>query len=292
MNLVSNILRKDSRRNVYSQFGEDGLIEEIKARISTITSLDQYCCEFGAWDGLHFSNTANLILNHNYSAVLIEGSKSRFEELILNFPQNQVIKINTFVNVHGENSLDNILRKTDIPINFDFLSIDVDGCDYYIFESLELYSPKILAIEYNPTIPNEVYFVQKMNFQTNQGASASAIFQLAIKKGYSLIAVTDGNLIFVQNRFANLFMDGESLSLDDLRNDTKKRNFVFSGYDGKVYFSQGDAVYLPWHDISRKGATLQVLPNYLRIFPANYNRIQVRIYRIFRWFFGRNVQGR
>ena len=282
---MSKMLSQKFSKNVYSQFGEDGLLEEILTRISTVAQLDNHCCEFGAWDGLHFSNTANLIRNRNYSAVLIEASTRRFEDLKINFPQNQVRKLNKFVNVQGADSLDSILSKTKIPINFDFLSIDIDGCDYYIFESLQIYSPKILAIEYNPTIPNEVFFVQEMNFHINQGASAFAIFQLAVNKGYSLIAATDGNLIFVQNRFADLFTDGESLCLDDLRDDTKKKNFVFSGYDGKIFFSQGNSVYLPWHDIGRKGSNLQILPSYLRKFPGNYNRIQVRIYRIFRWLF-------
>ncbi len=43
---------------------------------------------------------------------------------------------------------------------FDFLSIDIDGCDYHIFEQLELFTPKIICIEFNHMIPNEVEFVQ------------------------------------------------------------------------------------------------------------------------------------
>lgn len=38
------------RNNTYSQFGEDGVIEEALRRILTKVDLDAWCCEFGAWD--------------------------------------------------------------------------------------------------------------------------------------------------------------------------------------------------------------------------------------------------
>ena len=45
---------------------------------------------------------------------------------------HEIIKLNKFVDFKGENSLDKILQNTKIPTNFDFLSIDIDGCDYFI----------------------------------------------------------------------------------------------------------------------------------------------------------------
>ena len=54
-----------------------------------------------------------------------------------------------------------MLEENNFIINFDFLSIDVDGCDYYLFESLTKYKPKLICIEYNPTIPNDVEFIQE-----------------------------------------------------------------------------------------------------------------------------------
>ena len=67
------------KKNISSQNGEDGIIEEIFKRIKNIS--DYHCCEFGAWDGKYLSNTYNLIKNHNYNALLIEGDKKRFIEL-------------------------------------------------------------------------------------------------------------------------------------------------------------------------------------------------------------------
>ena len=68
------------KKNTFSQFGEDGIIEEIFKRLSDVS--DKRCCEFGAWDGKLLSNTCNLITNHNYEAILIEADKKNLMNLI------------------------------------------------------------------------------------------------------------------------------------------------------------------------------------------------------------------
>ena len=85
------------QRNIHSQFGEDGIIEEILNRIGQGCTLDNWCVEFGAWDGIHLSNTCNLIKTKNYKAVLIEGDLNRHKDLCKNFPSPDVIKVCKFV---------------------------------------------------------------------------------------------------------------------------------------------------------------------------------------------------
>ena len=98
----------------FSQFGEDGIIREILNRINS-KNLDKWCVEFGASDGILYSNTYNLIKNHNYQAVLIEADKKSFSKLNKNIDTKKVIKLNKFVKFDGENSLEQILKKTEIP---------------------------------------------------------------------------------------------------------------------------------------------------------------------------------
>ena len=43
--------------NVYSTQGEDGLIDVV---FRVLPPKNKWCVEFGAWDGFHLSNTANL----------------------------------------------------------------------------------------------------------------------------------------------------------------------------------------------------------------------------------------
>ena len=131
---------------IHSQFGEDGIIKEILNRIK-IENLDKYCVEFGARDGISDSNTYNLIKNHKYKAVLIEGDKRYFKKLCKNFVSDEIIKLNKFVDFYGENSLDKILQNTIIPTNFDkvidFLYLDsldgqFEGASFHQLEEIKI----------------------------------------------------------------------------------------------------------------------------------------------------------
>ena len=186
LNDKKNLLNNYSK-SIYSQFGEDGILLEILNRLGK-ENLDHWCVEFGARDGISDSNTYNLIKNHNYKAVLIEGDKKYYKKLCNNFQNNSVIKINKYVNFSGDNKLDNILLNTNIKKNFDFLSIDIDGCDYHVLASLTEFRPKIICIEFNHFIPNSVEFIQEKNFDIKQGSSAKSIAKLGLEKGYKLIA--------------------------------------------------------------------------------------------------------
>jgi hypothetical protein len=48
------------RKNIYSQSGEDGVLEEILRRLEIRTGS---FVEFGAWDGKHYSNNFHLLRN-------------------------------------------------------------------------------------------------------------------------------------------------------------------------------------------------------------------------------------
>ncbi len=267
-------------KNVYSQFGEDGIIEEILTRLSKHIELDQWCVEFGAWDGVHLSNTCNLIRNKGYSAVLIEGDLKKVKQLKHNFPQENVSKICKFVNFEGRNTLENILSETRIPKYFDFLSIDIDGVDYFIFEGLNEYRPKIVCIEFNPTIPNAVDFVQPKDFSVKQGSSAKAINRLAIEKGYKLVATTVCNLIFVEGDLEK-FIVTTPLTLEELNLQGNDPQFLFIGYDGTI-LSNKDEIKLQWHKIAVPMKKLQILPNFMRVFFTDYGLIRKSIFLAYR----------
>lgn len=259
------------QKDVYSQFGEDGILREILTRLRRRTTLNSWCVEFGAWDGVFLSNTCRLIREEKFSAVLIEGEKARVDELNKNFPEENVYKICSFINFEGENSLDNTLARTPLPRDFDVLSIDVDGVDFHIFESMEKYSPKVVCIEFNPAIPNAVDFVQARDFTIKQGTSARAIVRLAKEKGYSLVAATTCNLIFVLNHLRKFVLEYEP-TLETLNPGGNDPTYVFSGLDGTI-LSNKEGLGLLWHAQFIPFAKLQALPEPLRIFSGDYRRI-------------------
>lgn len=206
------------RKNYYSQHGEDGVIEEIFKRLQIS---DGWFVEFGAADGKDLSNSYMLV-KKGWKGVEIEGDLNRFESLkknITDYKEN-IIAICEYVSIDGINSLDSILLRTPIPKDFDLLSIDVDSCDWQIWNSLNIYRPKIVIIEINNYIPPRIEQIHS-DMHNNQGSSFSSTLQLGIKKGYKLVCHT-GNLIFVRadlicelNLSEEELNNPESLFLDD-----------------------------------------------------------------------------
>jgi hypothetical protein len=174
----------------YSQYGEDGIIEKIFDCIGTASRV---CVEVGAWDGYHLSNTANL-WTRSWRGVLIECDDEKFERLRKNTASYDCICIKELVG-RGEHSLESILRRHGVGDTFDLLSIDVDGEDYYIFESLRQLRPRVVIVEYNPTIPAQVDLYAAPN--NYFGCSVAALARLGCERGYRLAALTDTNAFFV-----------------------------------------------------------------------------------------------
>ncbi len=185
--------------NIYSQFGEDGIIEKI---FSIIGTKSKVCVEFGAWDGEYLSNTANLWKNHDWKAILIESDAERIKKV----QHHNIVTINATVGINHNNSIDYILNQQNIS-NIDFMSIDIDGDDYYILENL-ICRPEVICIEYNPTIPFWIDCYQQPGQQF--GASLKAMTRLAIEKNYFLVSVTDTNLFFVKKDYEKLFDEFET----------------------------------------------------------------------------------
>ena len=266
------------RTDVHSQYGEDGVIAEILERIRGAVPLDGWCVEFGAWDGVYLSNTCHLIRSKGYRAVLIEGSPEKHAELCRNHPSDDVIKVCRFVTLDGESTLDRVLDATPVPAGFDFLSIDIDGCDYHVLESLKGHRPKVICVEFNPTIPNEVEFVQPRDLSVQRGSSARSMVKLAASMGYSLVAVTDCNLFLVEGSLVKAVVGDDAPSLEHLRDDSGARCFVFCGYDGTLLTSV--PVRLPWHGLQADAGDLQLLPRFLRSYLPEYGAAQRAGFRL------------
>jgi len=216
--------------NRHSQFGEDGIIEKIFEIIGTRSKV---CVEFGAWDGFHLSNTANLWTNE-WKGVLIEGHAGRFRELTSNVRDHSCVCIQAYVSRDGESCLESLLAKQGIAPDIDLLSIDIDGNDYYIVESLETLRPRLIVCEYNPTIPADIdLFAEYGNYF---GASVAALERIARTKSYRLVALTDTNCFFVLEEDFQKFSDFET-ELQRIRID-RSLIHVMTAYNGDYVVSR------------------------------------------------------
>lgn len=181
---------------IYSQFGDEKIIQSIFERIGTTT---KRCCEFGAIDGLRYSNTAQLIREQGWCGTFIESEQVEAKECRENYVGYNAEVIEAWVTAENVNSL--------VPANLDFLCIDIDGNDYWVWKVLES-RPRVVMIEINlrkagPDVcPYDPEFTRAPNDYTRYGASKAAMIQLGEDKDYHLAAEDQGcNLFFVGNEF-------------------------------------------------------------------------------------------
>jgi hypothetical protein len=193
--MYSNNFYEQYNYNIYSQNGEDGVIEELLNRLNITNG---WVCEFGAWDGKHLSNTFNLVKNKQFKAIFIEGDNDKYNDLLKTvneFPT--IVPIKAYVDYNDtQHSLDNLLKNTDIPNDFDILSIDIDSFDYQIWKSVKAYKPKIVIIEINSSVKvNDSQWIHTQN--RYQGTGFKPTYDLGIEKGYKFVLHT-GNMFFVR----------------------------------------------------------------------------------------------
>jgi len=197
--MYSNNFYNKYKKNIYSQNGEDGIIEELLKRLNINNG---WVCEFGAWDGIHLSNTYSLV-KKGFNAVFIEGDTNKYNDLLKTVEQNStIIPINAFVDYNDtDNSLDNLLKKTNIPIDFDVLSIDIDSFDYQVWKNLKEYKPKLVIIEINSSVKaNNVEWIHTPD--KYEGTGFKPTYNLGIEKGYTFVLHT-GNMFFVRSDLFN-----------------------------------------------------------------------------------------
>ena len=193
----SNLPFNKFSKNKYSENGEDGIIAEILERLELNIAKNLWCAEFGAWNGVLSSNTFALV-EKGWYAVYVEGNSKRYQDLRKTAKKySKIIPIEAFVEKHSNepNSLDNILAKTNIPKDFNLLSIDIDSYDCEVWESLSNYQPKVVIIEINSSIPPGIIW---WHTDKTPGNTFTATLNVGKKKGYELVCHT-GNLIFVRN---------------------------------------------------------------------------------------------
>ena len=179
----------DHEANVYSQFGEDGLIEALFERIGTE---NRWCFECGASDGVLYSNT-KVLREAGWSAVLIEAS----DKLVVDLTETAKTETNSKVvgmEISSDTPLDEVLEYAGAPYDMDFGVIDIDGQDYWIWRDMMVFTPRVMLVEY--ALRNLDPFVYGRGGKGQSGRAA--IVELGESKGYRALAATPCNVLFVR----------------------------------------------------------------------------------------------
>ena len=198
---------QQSERKVFSQHGEDGVIEEL---LQYIPSKHNFLVEFGAHDGIYMSNSRYLIKDKNWSAYLIEADKRFYSALKSVYQGHPHVKIQkTFVTPENINDL---FSQAGVPKDFEIMSVDIDSIDYLVWEALTQFTPKIVIVEYDSTVPPNVEYIVERGEAFRLGATGASLLayeNLAKRKGYQLIytELSGSNAFFIHESCKQYFND-------------------------------------------------------------------------------------
>jgi len=226
-----------------SQWGQDGVLDKIFELIGTT---NKYFVEFGSsGNDSGMGNTAQL-RKKGFDGLLMDGSER---------PYNQDVdgkKYDVKIEFVSSSNINELFAKYNVPEEFDFLSIDIDGQDFHVWNAInQKYKPRVVAIEMNyhiePGLDKVMIKYDNYQWDCSQfcGASVTALKKLGNAKGYSLVATCMSDAIFVRNDllcrdnkilFMNINNEFELIKLNtDVENENVKQNVNRDFRDNKLY---------------------------------------------------------
>ncbi len=190
---------------VFSQRGEDGILQYI---ISKIEIPNKIFIEFGV-ETYTESNTRFLLINNNWSGLVIDGDKKNVDFIKNDFIywKYDITAYHCFIN---KDNINGLIRQFSTIEDIGILSVDIDGNDYWVWDAIDAVRPRVLVCEYNSafgatetvSIPYTQEFQRTAAHYSNLyfGASLPALCYLAEKKGYDFIGVAEAgvNAFFVR----------------------------------------------------------------------------------------------
>jgi hypothetical protein len=214
--VVTALLRRDPgdalptyAARVLSQHGEDGVAVEVLRRIGIE---HRRCVEIGC--GGNGGNAGILIAGLGFDGLLIDGNPDLVEMAGSLYATCAATAVSAWVTREGVNAL---LAEHGFEGDLDYLGIDLDGIDYWIWDALEV-RPRFMICEYNAQLGREaavtVPYAPDFNRKTRDratgryvvpkgfwGASLAAFEYLGRRKGYRLVATIPGspNAVFVRD---------------------------------------------------------------------------------------------
>lgn len=205
---------------VFSQWGEDGIIQYLIRQISIENKL---FVEFGVEDYTE-ANTRFLLQNDNWSGLIIDGSDEKIAQVKKSklYWRHNLKAECAFITRENINTL---IEQNGVSGEIGLLSVDIDGNDYWVWQAIDIISPAIVITEYNHrfgseravTTPYDPDFVRSQAHYSNiyYGASLRALSMLGKSKGYELVGCNSAgnNAFFVRGDL--LPSNIPSLSVED-----------------------------------------------------------------------------
>lgn len=201
---------RDVGFGIYSQHDEDGILLYIFGLIGVVSYRSVEIC---AGNGIE-CNTANLLLNHRWTGLLVDGNPknvSAAKEFYLSRPETMHWPPDIVGEWITRDNVNDVIQTAGYSGEIDLLSLDVDGVDYWLWEAITVVSPRVVVLEYNHLLGPEVslsvpyrdnFVAEFTEFGSDYaGASLQAFVKLGRSKGYRLVGTNaiGTNAFFVRN---------------------------------------------------------------------------------------------
>jgi hypothetical protein len=195
---------------VFSQFGDDGIIEYLVGRLAIPHETERFV-EIGV-ETYREANTRFLLVSRNWTGLIVDATDDHVRALE-GSPLLWRHDLRPVTARVEPDSVNGLLREHGFETDLGLLSIDVDGTDYWIWEAVEA-EPLVVVVEYNSvfgperavTVPYEAGFNRTRAHHSNLyfGASLAALARLGRRKGYRLVGSNSAgnNAFFVLERLA------------------------------------------------------------------------------------------
>jgi hypothetical protein len=218
----------DVEFSVFSQFGDDGIIQWLIHRLSGI---NETFVEFGV-EWYEEANTRFLLVNDNWRGLVMDGSKQNIDAIKRDEISWRHDLQSKCAFVTAEN-IDELLVEHGFEGDIGLLHIDIDGNDYWVWRAVTAVRPAIAILEYNSvfgaeraiTVPYDAKFSRgRPHSNLYFGASLPALCDLGQSKGYDFVGCNSAgnNAYFVRS--------GLSPSLKGLKSLTAEEGYVVSKF--------------------------------------------------------------
>ena len=247
---------RDVEFRVFSQYGDDGIIQYLLQHVSAPDSF----IEFGV-ETYRESNTRFLLVKDNWRGLVIDGSESNVASIrsLAESWRHDLTAVASFIT---RDNINDLFSGAGFTGDIGLLSIDIDGNDYWVWEAVEVVSPVVVVVEYNSvfgaeakvSVPYAADFTRRAAHHSHLffGASLAALCDLAERKGYAFVGSnSNGNNAY----FVRIDQLGDLPALTAAEGYVESRFRESRDASGNLTHLSGTArldeiAHLPVHDLT------------------------------------------
>jgi hypothetical protein len=235
------------RFHMYAQNEEDGLVLALmkEGGIKHRTLIEIGC-------GHNGGNSGFLARELGFRGLMVDGDQDKTARARRVFNSDRMAIETAFVTREGVNEL---IASHGITGEIDFLSIDIDGNDAWIWDAIDIVDPRVVSVEYNSLLGPEhaVSIAYDGDFDRHHvgvkgyyGVSLRGLEVLATYKGYRLVVCEPRgtNAFFLRDDVAPHVP--AIAAADAFRRLNKHQPRVMAGYD---VWSEAKRAGLEWVDL-------------------------------------------